>query len=119
MKKLALILLLLSPLLFSGCASAKDLESKGKQTVVIETGCNWSMSLYIRVKGDIVHSPMYFFNLGKEPKTVELYKDTDYTFGIKGAYDYDTILNTVNYKDYTYILIDWDTYKGGYRIRGR
>ena len=118
MKKLALILLLLFPFILTGCVSTKDLESRGKQTVVIENDCEWAMKLNIRLN-DFSGYQICSLDLEREPVTIELYNDTDYVFEINGVYDSITNKKAIKYKSQTYILIDWDIYKGDYRIRYR
>ena len=115
MKKLFPLLLLI-PFLFIGCVST-SLNDKEKVQVQIANDCAWAMGVTIRVQG--TGSYLHRFTLGTTPKTFELYKDTDYVFHLKGTYDYETTMKKIHLGNQTYIVIDWDSYTGTYRIRGR
>ena len=133
MKNLSVVFLLLLSISFMGCLSNPDNdkkefmgylstpdndkkeqeEPKEIQTMTLVNQCNWKLNLKFIYNND--WNNVIFVDLGKEPKTIELYKDCEYEMVIIGAYDVTPHVFGIRTKpDKDVWIYKWDTYSAEY-----
>ena len=119
MKKLSVVFLLLLSISFMGCLSTPDNDKKEQeepkeiQTMTLVNQCNWKLNLKFIYNND--WNNVIFVDLGKEPKTIELYKDCEYEMVIIGAYDVTPHVFGIRTKpDKDVWIYKWDTYSAEY-----